>query len=72
LRRASFEFKQLALYLIKNYDREIKGLVAALDFFKLKRGFLITFSQSDEIKVADKTIEVVSGLDFLYSDNFNL
>lgn len=47
-----------------NYNREIDGLVAALNFFDISKGYLITLSQSDQIKVQDKIIDIKSGIDF--------
>ncbi len=38
----------------QNKDREIKGLLEAMKFFKLKEGLLLTYDQEYEIKVKDK------------------
>ena len=38
----------------QNKDREIKGLIEAMKFFKLKQGLLLTYDQEDKIKIKDK------------------
>ena len=43
----------------KNKDREIKGLIDALDKFDLKEGLIITLDQTEEIKTKDKIIKVI-------------
>jgi|SRR3989344_1120450 len=43
----------------KNKDREINGLVDALEKFELKSGIILTLDQHEEIKVKDKIIKVV-------------
>ncbi len=42
-----------------NLDREIEGLIAALEFLNLKKGKIITFSQTDQYELNGKIIEVV-------------
>ncbi|OHE60016.1 MAG: ATPase [Treponema sp. GWA1_62_8] len=42
-----------------NEEREIAGLVSALDFFGLSEGFIITADTSDTILINGKTIRVV-------------
>ncbi len=42
-----------------NLDREIEGLVAALEFLNLKKGKIITLNQTDEYEHNGKTIEVI-------------
>jgi len=44
----------------ENRDREIKGLLEALNKFKLKAGFIITFNQEEEFKQEGKKIKVIS------------
>jgi len=39
-----------------NKDREIEGLVAALDKFKLKEGLILTYKQEDEFLIDNKRI----------------
>lgn len=43
----------------KNRDREIAGLVDALNKYNLKVGYIITRQQEEEIKVDDKIIKVI-------------
>ena len=40
----------------KNKEREIKGLVEAMDKFKLKKGLILTFDQEEEINIDKKKI----------------
>ncbi len=42
----------------ENQDREIKGLIEAMDELKLKRGLILTFSQEDEFEIEGKKIIV--------------
>lgn len=42
-----------------NLDRELKGLVEALNFFKLKNGSIITLNQTDHIEIDGNSIEVI-------------
>ena len=42
-----------------NMDRELNGLVEAMNFFDLKNAKLITFDQSDTFVIDDKTIEAM-------------
>ncbi len=48
-----------------NQDREINGLLAALHFFKLKEGTILTIDQRDKILIDACTINVVPAFDFL-------
>lgn len=41
-----------------NKDRELKGLMEAVEFFKLSEGLLLTFDQEDYFRVGNKTIQV--------------
>lgn len=43
----------------KNREREQKGLLDAMNFFGMKKGWIITLDQTDKIATGDKTIEVV-------------
>jgi uncharacterized protein len=47
-----------------NKDREIDGLLAAMDFFNLKQGYVLTMEQSDELKVQGRKIEVCPARQF--------
>ena len=42
----------------KNREREIRGLIKAMEKFKLKQGFIITNNQEEEIKEGNKKIIV--------------
>ena len=48
-----------------NKDREIKGLIAAIQFFKLREGTIITFDQEDEFIIEGKKIHVLPVWKFL-------
>ncbi len=55
----SFETYQVCFELNdNNKDREIKGLVFAMDFFKLKIGYILTYYQEDEFNIDNKVIPV--------------
>ncbi|MDD4050155.1 MAG: ATP-binding protein [Candidatus ainarchaeum sp.] len=57
----SFENYQVCFELNdNNKDREVKGLVFAMDFFKLKIGYILTYDQEDEFKIDNKVIKVIS------------
>lgn len=43
----------------KNKDREINGLMCALNKFDLKEGLIITIDQEEEIKIDNKRIKVI-------------
>jgi len=43
----------------ENKDREIEGLVEALNYIKSEKGVIITYSQEDNFKIDEKNIEVV-------------
>lgn len=43
-----------------NYEREVEGLLEAMDFFDLKEGKIITMGEADHIKKEGKTISLVS------------
>lgn len=43
----------------ENKDREIEGLVTALDKFKLKEGLILTYNQEDEFLIDNKKIKLV-------------
>lgn len=42
-----------------NFERETKGLLEALHFFNLEKGFIITLNQKDEISSENKKIELI-------------
>ncbi len=43
----------------ENQDREINGLIEALEKFNLKEGIILTYKQDDEFKIKDKKIKVL-------------
>ena len=43
----------------ENREREINGLIGALDKFNLNEGLILTFNQDDELKVDGKKIKVL-------------
>lgn len=42
-----------------NKNREIAGLIEALEKFKLKKGLILTYNQEDEFKIKEKRIKVL-------------
>jgi hypothetical protein len=53
---------------IENRDREYKGLLEAVNFFKLKQGMILTADQEEIIKIEDKKIVVKPVWKWLLSD----
>ncbi|MDR0302721.1 MAG: ATP-binding protein [Treponema sp.] len=54
-----------------NQDREINGLLAAMDFFNLDYGTILTFDTEDIIQTAGKKIEVIPLWKYIVQeDNF--
>ncbi|MDD2963132.1 MAG: ATP-binding protein [Bacteroidales bacterium] len=49
----------------ENATREEKGLLAAMEFFKLETGTILTLNQTDEIRTKGKKIQVVPAFDYL-------
>jgi len=49
----------------ENQDREIKGLLEAMDFFNINNGTIITFNSEDLININEKKIEVIPAWRFL-------
>ena len=43
----------------KNKEREIGGLLEAMDKFKLKEGLILTYDQEDELKIKNKKIKIL-------------
>jgi predicted AAA+ superfamily ATPase len=43
----------------KNREREINGILAALEFYDLKDGLILTRDQEDELKINDKKIVIM-------------
>jgi len=48
-----------------NMEREINGLMEAMNFFKLTTGIIVTFGQTEEFEQDNKIIHVMSAHDFL-------
>jgi predicted AAA+ superfamily ATPase len=48
-----------------NLERELQGLMEAMDFFNLKKGKIITFAQNELFKKNGQTIEVLSAKDYI-------
>ncbi|NCC71732.1 ATP-binding protein [bacterium] len=56
----SFETFQVCFELNdKNKDRELNGLLFAMNFFKLEIGYILTYDQEDELKIDNKIIKVI-------------
>ncbi len=51
----------------ENTDREQKGLLDAMNFFNIAKGYIITLNQTDRISVGEKTIDMVP----MYQVNFS-
>jgi uncharacterized protein len=52
----------------ENREREEKGLLAAMDYFKLKNGVILTMNQYDEIQMQDKHISVIPVFRYISGD----
>ncbi|TZF81053.1 ATP-binding protein [Pedobacter sp. BS3] len=55
-----------------NKDREINGLAAAMDFFSLKKGYIVTLSQQDSFHFNEKEIVCVPAHVFFSEDIFQV
>jgi len=53
----------------ENQDREINGLIEAINFFNLKSGLIITYDQEDEFEVNNKKIFVIPVWKWMLRDN---
>ena len=53
---------------IKNKEREIAGLMEALNKFKLKEGLIITFDQEEKIKSEGKIIRIIPAWKWLLEE----
>jgi len=51
--------------LPENREREIRGLKEAMDFFKIDKGFIVSFNQRDAFIYNNKRIEVIPAYQFL-------
>ena len=43
-----------------NLDRELNGMIEAMEFFKLKRGTIVTLNQNDRLERKGLTVDVIS------------
>ncbi len=43
----------------ENKEREINGLIEAMDEFKITKGYILTFNQEDKLTVKDKSIFII-------------
>ncbi len=50
----------------RNKEREINGLIEAMDTFKIKEGYILTFSQTDEVHIGDKKIILMPAREFSF------
>jgi predicted AAA+ superfamily ATPase len=54
-----------------NQDREINGLLEAMDFFNLDYGIILTFNSEDIIQTAGKRIDVIPAWKYILQENGN-
>ncbi len=47
-----------------NKDRELAGLIEAMNFFKLNEGYIVTKKQTDTLKINEKIIHLITAIDF--------
>ena len=52
-------------------EREIAGLISAMQFFKFNKGKIITANQRDRIFHGDYEIEVMPAYEFLINNNIS-
>lgn len=50
----------------RNKERELKGLLEAMDFFELNEGFILTFQQEDEIIIDGKKVFLIPAWNYDY------
>jgi len=50
----------------RNKEREINGLLEAMETFGLDKGYILTFNQKDEIILGDQTISIIPARKFDY------
>lgn len=48
-----------------NKDREVNGLVEAMDTFDLKKGTIVTLNQADRLKIADKEVKLIPAYEWI-------
>ena len=47
-----------------NKDRELSGLIEAMDFFNMKDGYIVTKTQKDALKIEGKLIRLIPATEF--------
>lgn len=52
-----------------NLDRELNGLIEAMEFFKLKRGTIVTLNQKDRLERKGLAIDVISCNEWILSSD---
>ena len=50
---------------LDNQDREVKGLLEAMNYFSMEEGFIVTKNQKDEFKIDDKIIHIVPAIEWM-------
>ena len=50
---------------LDNKDREINGLLEAMNFFDMQEGFIVTKNQKDLLKIDGKSIHLVPAIDWM-------
>ena len=51
----------------ENFDREYKGLMAAMDFFDLAEGIIVTLNQTDEFNKKGRKVRLIPAYEYLQS-----
>lgn len=54
----------------ENQEREVSGLLEAMNFFDLQEGFIVTFNQEDSLEIDGKTIYLVPSTVFFLQKNY--
>lgn len=55
-----------------NKDRELAGLTEAMDFFKLKEGYIVTKKQKDILKIEGRLVHLIPATDFFNLSVFKI
>ena len=48
-----------------NKARELDGLFEAMEFFKMKEGYIVTLNQKDKLVVNYKTVNLIPAFEFI-------
>jgi uncharacterized protein len=51
----------------ENQEREVKGLLEAMDHFGIQAGTIVTYNQNDELMYGERTIALQAAKDWLLS-----